>query len=341
MFHMTSEEIQAQLTYCEILFRSGVYSDFASPEEMFAVIEAGKLSGQQALESLMSLRFRSGRVVAKEQVELGQEIPAPKSVAQTGVVAAVVETIKQAVVAKQEQQVAAPAPVVSSAANELDVDAQEAVEMYVSWLEQAKDMNTLDRILYRLKFEEDRENVKAAVRPVFKEVMKKLERKEEEARGAVQQGTATFRAESAGQANGHKNLAGVPQRAEGREREAQENAQHQSNQRQGEQDAAITAVRQAVDNSISHPPADISSKLGDIISAHVQQNRYDITPNEKKHMIAKIVSCNSTEELFAAAGSIQKYYIKNTSTDIMPLLDRLCTERLKEIVGMQSEEEAQ
>lgn len=341
MFHMTSEEIQAQLTYCEILFRSGVYSDFASPEEMFAVIEAGKLSGQPALESLMSLRFSGGRVVAKEQAEPALDVPAPKTVAQTGVVAAVVETIKQAVVAKQEQA-AAPsvAPAASAPSTELDAEAQEAVEMYVSWLEQAKDMNTLDRILYRLKFEEDRENVKAAVRPVFKEVMKKLERKEAEERGAVQQSTATFRAEPVDQANGHKNLAGLSQRAEGRERENQENAQHKSNQRQGDQDAAVTAIRPLVDNSLAHSPTDLSVKLGDIIAAHVQQNRYDITPSEKKHMVAKIVACNSTEELFAAAGSIQKYYIKNTSTDIMPLLDRLCTERLREIVGMQSEEEA-
>lgn len=342
MFHMTSEEIQAQLRYCEILFKSGVYSDFSCPEEMFAVVEAGKLQGKPALEALVSLRFRDGSVVCKPAIEAEAEIAAPKAIGQTGAVAAVVETIKQAVAVKSEQAAAAAAaaPVSSSAVveGEMDEESQEAVESYLSWLEQAKDLNTLDKILYRLKFEEEREHVKAAVRPAFKETMKKLERKEQEARGAVQQSTGTFRAESASKANGNKDLASIPKRAEGNQREAQENVQYPLSQRQGTQVSNGSDVRQTVDNSLANQTADIGSRLGDIISAHVAKNSYDITPSEKKHMIAKIVGCCSTEELFAAAGSIQKYYIKATGTDIMPLLDRLCTERLQEIMAIQPEE---
>jgi hypothetical protein len=112
-------------------------------------------------------------------------------------VAAVKEVFQDATVSVSAAS--APAPVkknrVPSPVGD-DLTDEEAIEEYTSWIDQIENAAQLDQLLFRLKFEEERENVKAAIRPVFKAKSDYFKQQEKAKKEAAQASAAPFRSES-------------------------------------------------------------------------------------------------------------------------------------------------
>lgn len=93
-----------------------------------------------------------------------------------------------AVVSKPKNRV--PSPVGD------DLTDEEAIAEYTAWIEEIEHQAQLDQLLFRLKFEEERENVKQAIRPVFKAKSDFFKQQDKQKKEAAQSSAEPFRPES-------------------------------------------------------------------------------------------------------------------------------------------------
>lgn len=77
-----------------------------------------------------------------------------------------------------------------------DLTDEEAIAEYTQWIEEIESAAQLDQLLFRLKFEEERENVKVAIRPVFKAKDMYFKSQEKARKEAAQPSAEPFRTES-------------------------------------------------------------------------------------------------------------------------------------------------
>jgi hypothetical protein len=144
----------------------------------------------------------SSPVVEKEKStvsksEVSEEKPLLSAEVQSAV-EAVTEAFSGAKVTVKTAAVTAAAAAVRKVPSPVgdDLTDEEAIAEYTQWIEEIESAAQLDQLLFRLKFEEERENVKAAIRPVFKAKDMYFKNQEKARKEAAQPSAEPFRPES-------------------------------------------------------------------------------------------------------------------------------------------------
>ena len=329
----TAQSISDLMAYSQIIFKSGLFKRFTSAEEIFVTIEAGREIGLTPIKALESVRIENGIVVSGlgSDPSPSKPISSPNAASNPEPVSNTVSVVASAVASVAVSSSA----IVKQIKEELDADPEnphlqphemkdeDAIETYLAWIEQAEGQKQLDMILYRLKFEEGRESVKAAVRQAFKKKSDEVKAQE-----VAQNSAVTFRAQPTVKADDHKNLEVLPKRDSVNQQENYEHAEEQHAVSSGDRGSDAELEGQAVDYTISFEADPLLAQM----RAAVSFSEFVFTDDERERLILKFNKCNSADELYAAAEPIFLYYQKKNNINLSPLLDKLCSIRMKHIL---------